>query len=104
MSKTYLVTGGAGFIGSHFCEALLARGDSVVVLDDLSSGKRSNLAAARGNFRQSRAERRHPGVDEHDIVGSDPQQVEDTPHIAFGHFQRLAELVARLVKDRKSVV
>jgi UDP-glucose 4-epimerase len=42
------VTGGAGFIGSHFCEALLARGDEVVVLDNLSSGKRANLAAAKG--------------------------------------------------------
>ena len=38
-----LVTGGAGFIGSHVVDALLARGDEVVVLDDLSSGKRENL-------------------------------------------------------------
>jgi UDP-glucose 4-epimerase len=37
------VTGGAGFIGSHLCEALLARGDAVRVLDDLSTGKRANL-------------------------------------------------------------
>lgn len=38
-----LVTGGAGFIGSHSVEALLARGAEVVVLDNLSSGKRDNL-------------------------------------------------------------
>ncbi len=38
-----LVTGGAGFIGSHVAEGLLARGDEVVVLDDLSNGKRENL-------------------------------------------------------------
>jgi len=38
-----LVTGGAGFIGSHVSEALVARGEEVVVLDDLSSGKRENL-------------------------------------------------------------
>jgi UDP-glucose 4-epimerase len=43
---TYLVTGGAGFIGSHLCDALVARGDSVRVLDDLSTGRRSNLPAA----------------------------------------------------------
>jgi nucleoside-diphosphate-sugar epimerase len=42
----YLVTGGAGFIGSHLVEELLRRGESVRVLDDLSSGKRVNLEAA----------------------------------------------------------
>ena len=39
----YLVTGGAVFIGSHLCDALIARGDSVRVLDDLSTGRRANL-------------------------------------------------------------
>jgi UDP-glucose 4-epimerase len=39
----YLVTGGAGFIGSHIVDALVARGDQVVVLDDLSSGNLENL-------------------------------------------------------------
>ncbi len=41
-----LVTGGAGFIGSHLVDALVARGDDVLVLDDFSSGKRENLAGA----------------------------------------------------------
>lgn len=41
--KTFLVTGGAGFIGSHLCAALLAEGHAVRVLDDLSTGKRENL-------------------------------------------------------------
>jgi UDP-glucose 4-epimerase len=41
-----VVTGGAGFIGSHLVDALAARGDEVLVLDDLSSGKRENLAGA----------------------------------------------------------
>lgn len=39
-----LITGGAGFIGSHLVDALLAKGHSVRILDDLSTGKRSNLA------------------------------------------------------------
>jgi UDP-glucose 4-epimerase len=41
-----LVTGGAGFIGSNIVDALLDRGDEVAVLDDLSSGRESNLAGA----------------------------------------------------------
>jgi UDP-glucose 4-epimerase len=42
-----LVTGGAGFIGSHVVDALAARGDDVLVLDDLSSGRVENLEGAR---------------------------------------------------------
>jgi dTDP-glucose 4,6-dehydratase len=38
-----LVTGGAGFLGSHLCDLLIRRGDTVVCLDDLSTGKRENL-------------------------------------------------------------
>jgi UDP-glucose 4-epimerase len=41
-----VVTGGGGFIGSHLADALAARGDEVLVLDDFSSGKRENLAQA----------------------------------------------------------
>ena len=41
-----LVTGGAGFIGSHIVDRLLARGDAVRVVDDLSSGSEANLEGA----------------------------------------------------------
>ncbi len=44
-NRTCLVTGGAGFIGSHIAEALVRRGDTVRVLDNLSTGRRENLSS-----------------------------------------------------------
>lgn len=49
--KHYLITGGAGFIGSHLSERLLSEGHFVTVIDDLSTGREENLAAAKGNER-----------------------------------------------------
>ena len=46
-----LVTGGAGFIGSHVVDAYVAAGHEVVVVDDLSTGKRENLNAAATELR-----------------------------------------------------
>jgi UDP-glucose 4-epimerase len=57
-----LITGGAGFIGSNIADAFVARGDEVVVLDDLSTGRESNVP------RQARLER-------HDIRSPGAQQV-----------------------------
>lgn len=50
MARTFLITGGAGFIGSSIARALLSRGDKVRILDNLSSGKRSNLADMEGRI------------------------------------------------------
>ena len=46
----YLVTGGAGFIGSHIVETLVERGDAVRVLDNLTTGKKENLEAVAGRI------------------------------------------------------
>jgi UDP-glucose 4-epimerase len=49
MEEFDIVTGGAGFIGSHLVDALLAQGRSVLAIDDLAVGRRSNLAQHSGN-------------------------------------------------------
>jgi nucleoside-diphosphate-sugar epimerase len=48
MTIKYLVTGGAGFIGSHIAETLLIRGESVRIFDNLSTGRQANLSALQG--------------------------------------------------------
>jgi UDP-glucose 4-epimerase len=79
----YLVTGGAGFIGSHVVAAMLARGDGVVVLDDLSTGFRSNLdqvlEEVGGGDRLSLVE---GSVTDPDAVASAMQGVRGAVHLA----------------------
>ena len=61
----YLITGGAGFIGSHLADALLARGDSVLALDDFSTGSQENV---RHLSDQPRFELLDGSVLDHDLV------------------------------------
>src|SRR2546421_4020463 len=55
----YLVTGGAGFIGSHLAQALLDQGESVRVLDNLATGKETNLAVLKGRVQIIRGDLRN---------------------------------------------
>lgn len=87
-----LVTGGAGFIGSHLVERLLARGDEVVVLDDLSTGRASNLAAVRLD---PRLEFVHGSVLDEALVSRLVQGVEGVFHLA-------ARVGVRLVLEQPS--
>jgi UDP-glucose 4-epimerase len=71
----YLITGGAGFIGSHLAEYLLARGDRVILLDDLSTGSIENIRHLKNDPRMSYflepIENRHvltELVDEADVI------------------------------------
>lgn len=54
--RVFLVTGGAGFIGSHICERLVREGHRVRVLDDFSSGKESNLESFAGDIEMIRGD------------------------------------------------
>jgi UDP-glucose 4-epimerase len=69
--RTFLVTGGAGFIGSHLAEALVRRGDKVRVLDDLSSGREKNLAAFRGRIEFIRGDTADPPTIARAVEGVD---------------------------------
>jgi UDP-glucuronate decarboxylase len=62
MTLRALVLGGAGFVGSHLCERLLAEGHSVIALDDFSTGSRSNVAGLKSfpGFRLDEADVRMP--------------------------------------------
>ncbi len=64
-----LVTGGAGFIGSHLVEALIRRGAKVRVLDNLSSGQRRNLESVRGKVQFIRGDVRDPKALKKAIAG-----------------------------------
>lgn len=73
----YLVTGGAGFIGSHVVEELVRRGQQVTVLDDLSAGKEANLAPLGGDVQLVRG-----SITELDLVQKAAQGADYVIHLA----------------------
>jgi UDP-glucose 4-epimerase len=71
MTKISLVTGGAGFIGSHLVEALLARGDRVRVLDNFSTGHLANLAGVQDKIELIQGDIRDEAVVRTALTGVD---------------------------------
>jgi UDP-glucose 4-epimerase len=77
--KHILVTGGAGFIGSHLTETLLARGDRVTVVDDESTGRYENLAAVQEH---PQLEYIRGDIGESDLVDRVTAEVDEVYHLA----------------------
>ena len=65
------ITGGAGFIGSHLCDALVARGDSVTIVDNLSTGSRTNVAHLEAKIETIIGDIRDVAVIEKAVAGAD---------------------------------
>lgn len=65
------ITGGAGFIGSHLCDALVARGDSVTIVDNLSTGSRTNIAHLGAKIETIIGDIRDVAVIEKAVAGAD---------------------------------
>jgi UDP-glucose 4-epimerase len=89
MPDRAVVTGGAGFIGSHLVEALVARGDAVVVVDDLRSGRIENLAGVGGRCELVTS----------DLAG-DPVQDEFAGADVVYHLAGMADIVPSIERPR----
>lgn len=90
MSKTVLIAGGAGFLGSHLSDFYLEKGYKVVAVDNLSTGSRQNISHLEGNANFT--------FIEHDIVERLPAAITDQAYYAIlnmaspaspPHYQRL---------------
>lgn len=94
----YLVTGGAGFIGSHVVDALLERGEMVTVLDDCSTGSLDNLAAHKNNNKLTIL---HGSVCDEVLVDETCTQVDSIIHLAaaVGVRRILEKQVASIVTN-----
>ena len=62
MHMRVFITGGAGFIGSHLCDALISRGDEVTILDNLSTGSHENIAHLKGKIEVIQGDIRHKAL------------------------------------------
>jgi nucleoside-diphosphate-sugar epimerase len=70
-ARHYLITGGAGFIGSHIAAALVARGESVRIFDNLATGREANLASLTGRVEMVRGDLRDLNAVRDAVTGVD---------------------------------
>jgi len=102
----YLITGGAGFIGSHLADALVARGDSVLIVDDLSTGSLENIVDAMAS---GRAEFVEGSVCDQGLVDECMEQADACFHLASAVgvkliVDRSVESLSRSVRGSQLVV
>ena len=71
MHMRVFITGGAGFIGSHLCDALISRGDEVVILDNLSTGSQENIAHLKGKIKITQGDIRDKALVESLVTNSE---------------------------------
>ena len=90
-NRSLLVTGGAGFIGSHLADDALAHGDRVVILDNLSTGKRENVPAGATFYQRDISE---PGLDE--LVADDARALDARRGSVVKVISRRGEVQARI--------
>lgn len=103
---THLITGGAGFIGSHLAERLLRDGHRVIVIDDLSSGSERNLGAIRNS---SKFEFVRASVEDADAMNHGARQADTIFHLAatvgvFNIIQSPVETILNNVDGTKAVL
>ncbi|MDR1142263.1 MAG: GDP-mannose 4,6-dehydratase [Planctomycetaceae bacterium] len=107
--KNYLVTGGAGFIGSHLTEALLRTGNNVTVIDDLSTGCWENIAALESNFPANRFRAIIASVDDSRLMDQEVPKHDFVYHLASAVgvkliIDRPVETVQRIVRTTDTLV
>jgi UDP-glucose 4-epimerase len=71
MHMRVFITGGAGFIGSHLCDALISRGDEVTILDNLSTGSQENIAHLKGKIEVTQGDIRDKALVESLVANSE---------------------------------